>query len=97
MLRQITKNTYIGLGWDYANLQAAAPDDEFKAYMSKRHLPLRSTSSGLSVRFTYDSRDFCLTLAKAKPLILAILIIHRILVVITVLMQLKCSTTIIIH
>ncbi len=40
LLRQITKNTYIGLGWDYANLQAAAPDDEFKAYMSKRHFAI---------------------------------------------------------
>ncbi|MFG0738618.1 BamA/TamA family outer membrane protein [Proteus terrae] len=58
LLRQITKNTYIGLGWDYSNLQAAAPDNPFKDYMNARDLPLRSTSSGLTVRFTYDSRDF---------------------------------------
>ena len=58
LLRQMAQNTYIGLGWDYSNLQAAAPDSPFKAYMNKRDLPLRSTSSGITARFTYDSRDF---------------------------------------
>lgn len=58
LLRQITQNTYFGLGWDYANLHAAEPDTSFKRYMTTHQLPLRTTSSGLSVHFTYDTRDF---------------------------------------
>lgn len=58
LLRQITQNTYLGLGWDYTHADTAEPDNAFMQYMEQHRLPLQATSSGLSVRFTYDTRDF---------------------------------------
>ena len=58
LLRQLTQYTYLGIGWDFNTLKAAAPNQPFQHYMQSAQYNYHSTSSGISTNFSYDSRDF---------------------------------------
>lgn len=58
LLRQISKHSYVGLGWDYNDLTAVNADAAFREYLQQQQQDKRSISSGVTAHFSYDTRDF---------------------------------------
>ncbi|WP_252515667.1 BamA/TamA family outer membrane protein [Escherichia coli] len=67
-LFRIADNTYIGTGWKFNSVNAVSVNPAFRKYMSEHDYQQHSVSSGASVIFSYDSRDFLLNAHRGQGL-----------------------------